>query len=87
MIFLTYLLGNYQFFLDYTQLILLKMFKISASAYIVTGFYNIVFIIADLKNNIKIKILNLGLVIIFEAVIVFLYILSNSIIVLTQTVN
>jgi len=87
MIFFTYLIGNYQYFLDFTQLILLKIFKISAFAFIITGFYNIVFLIVNFKKSISKAIVNLGLVIIAEAIIVILYILTNSVIVVTQTVN
>jgi len=87
MIFLTYLVGNYQYFLDFTQLVLLKMFKVVSLVFIITGFYYIVFLVTEFKKNIRKNIIDLGLVIIAEIIIVILYILTNTIIVVTQTVN
>ena len=87
MIFLTYLVGNYQYFLDFTQLILLKMFKVVSLVFIITGFYYIVLLVSKFKKNIRKNIINLGLLIIAEIIIVILYILTNTIIVVTQTVN
>jgi len=85
-IFMTYLFGNYQYFLDITQLVLLKLFKICAFTFIFTGIYYIVFLIIEAIRSKKNKIINLGIIITAEVVIVFLYIITDSIIVLSGTV-
>ncbi len=85
-IFMTYLFGNYQFFLDITQLLLLKLFKICAFTFIVTGIYYIVFLIIEIIRIKRNKIINLVIIITAEAVVLFLYIIANSIIVLSRTV-
>lgn len=87
-VFITYIIGNFQIFLDSTQLILLHIFESISIIFILIGFYHIFFSIMDIINvQSKKKIINIGLIITGELIIISIYILVKLIIVITKTVN
>ena len=87
MVFITYIIGNFQEFLDSTQLILLNIFGYISVLFIILGFYQIIFILIDIiRFKIK-RFINLGLIIFGEVIIIFLYVLVKMITVVTMTVS
>ncbi len=85
-VFMTFIIGNFQEFLDSTQILLLKIFEISAGSFILTGLYHIIltfFNIIDRRPN---AILSMVVMVIGEVVVVSFYILTNIIFAVTRTV-
>ncbi len=85
-IFITFLIGNPQEFLDSTQLLLLRIFEISAAAFIITGVYNIIFTVSSIINRRSYAVLSLGIILSGEAIVISFYILSNLIYAVTESV-
>ena len=87
LVFITYLIGNFQKFLDSTQLLLLNIFGIIALFFIIVALYHMVFTIIDIIKFKSGKFIALGPLILGEIIIIFLYILVKMITTVTQSVN
>jgi hypothetical protein len=86
-IFITYSIGNFQEFLDSTQLVLLNTFGLISLFFIIITLYNIFFVIMDIIKFKSGKYISLGLLIIGEIIIIFLYIFVKIITTVTLSVN
>ena len=86
-IFLIFLIGSFQEFLDSTQLILLNIFEIVAGAFIVTGIYHIIIISVMMVRSKSRKIISLLITIAGEFIVIFFFLLVNMISAVTKTVN
>ncbi|MCK5674202.1 MAG: hypothetical protein KAH95_12545 [Spirochaetales bacterium] len=86
-VFMTYGIGNFQGFLDSTQLVLLNIFEIIAIILIIVGIYNIIFTtikIIKLKSK---KYIRLGLIISAEVIIIAVYLLVKMISAVSKSVS
>ena len=86
-VFLIFLIGSFQEFLDSTQLILLNIFEIVAGAFIVTGIYHIIIISVMMVRSKSRKIISLLITIAGEFIVIFFFLLVNMISAVTKTVN
>ena len=86
-VFLTFIIGNFQEFLDSTQLILLKIFELFAGIFIMLGIYNIIIIISVMIRFKSFEFISLGITLAAEAVVISFFLLANIIIAITITVN
>ena len=86
-VFLTFLIGNFQEFLDSTLLILLNIFEIVAVTFLISGIYHIIFITAGMIKSKSHAFISLGTTLAGEAIVIFFYLLANMIIEITKTVN
>ncbi len=86
-IFLTFLIGNFQEFLDSTQLILLNIFELFAGIFIMSGIYHIIILIANMIRFRSNAFLSLGITLAGEAIVISFFLLANIIIAVTKTVN
>lgn len=86
-VFITFIIGNFQEFLDSTQLILLNIFEIIAVAFIISGIYHIIFTIVIMIRSGSQAFISLGVTLAGEAIVISFFILSNIIIAVTKTVN
>ena len=85
-VFMTFIIGNFQEFLDSTQILLLKIFEISAGSFILTGLYHIILTFFNIINRRPNAILSMVVMVIGEVVVVSFYILTNLIFAVTRTV-
>lgn len=86
-VFMTFVIGNFQGFLDYTQLVLLNIFDFLAIIFIILGVYYIIYTIIGLIKFKSGKYLTLGLIITGEVIIISVYLLSKMIVAVTKTVS
>jgi hypothetical protein len=86
-VLITFFIGNFQEFLDSTQLLLLNILGLLAILYIIIGFYNIIFTIIRLIKFKSREYLNFGLIITGEIFIIIIYILVKMISIVTISVN
>ena len=87
MIFMTFVIGNFQEFLDYTQLILLNIFELIAIIFIIVGVYHFIFTIFGIIKLKSGKYFTLAFIIFGEGIIISIYLLAKMISAVTQTVN
>ncbi len=86
-VFITFIIGNFQEFLDSTQLILLNIFEIIAVTFIISGIYHIIFTIFMMIRSGSQAFISLGITLAGEAIVISFFLLSNIIIAVTKTVN
>lgn len=86
-VLITFLIGNFQEFLDSTQLILLNILGFITVIYIIISFYNIIFSIIGLIKFKSKEYLNFAIIITGEVFIIAIYILVKMIIIVTRSVN
>ena len=85
-VFTTFIIGNFQEFLDLTQLLLLNIFEFIAILFIIVGVYHIFFLIYGIVQLKSKEYINLGIIIVGEVVIILLYIVVKIIDVFTRSV-
>ena len=85
-VFLTFVIGNFQEFLDSTQLILLNIFEIISVIFIISGIYHIIFTIIRMIRFRSHEFISLGIAFVGEAIVISFFLLSNIIIAVTKTV-
>ena len=86
-VFLTFVIGNFQEFLDSTQLLLLNIFEIVAGVFILSGIYHIIITTAVMISSKSHAFISLGITLAGEAIVISFFILVNMIIAITKTVN
>ncbi|MCK5200650.1 MAG: hypothetical protein KAR21_19985 [Spirochaetales bacterium] len=86
-VFLIFLIGSFQEFLDSTQLILLNIFEIVAGVFILSGIYHIIITTAVMISSKSHAFISLGITLAGEAIVISFFILVNMIIAITKTVN
>lgn len=86
-VFMTFVIGNFQGFLDITQLVLLNIFELIAIVFIIFGIYHLIFTIMGLKSLKSGGYVTLGLILSGEVIIISVYLLVKMISAVTQTVN
>lgn len=86
-VFITFIIGNFQGFLDSTQLMLLNIFELIAIVFIIVGIYHLIFTIIGIIRMKSREYITLGLTIFGEIFIISVYILVKMIDSITQTVN
>jgi len=84
---ITFFIGNFQEFLDSTQLLLLNILGFLAILYIIIGFYNIIFTMIGLIKFKSREYINLVLILTGEVFIITIYILVKTITIVTRSVN
>ena len=86
-VFLTFVIGNFQGFLDSTQLILINIFELIAVVFVFVGIYHLIFTIIGIIQLKSKEYITLGLTILGELFIISVYILVKMIDIVTQSVN
>lgn len=86
-VFMTFIIGNYQGFLDSTQLMLLDIFEFIAIIFIIFGIYHGIFTIIKIIRLKSKDFLTLGFILSGEGIIISTYLLVKMISAVTQTVN
>lgn len=86
-VFLAFIIGNFQEFLDSTQIILLNIFELLAGVFIITGIYHIIIIITVMIKFKSSGFISLGITIAGEVLIISFFLLANIIIAITKTVT
>ena len=86
-VFIIFIIGNFQEFLDSTQLVVLNIFEIIAAAFIISGIYHIIFTIVMMVRSRTQEFISLGITLAGEAIVISFFLLSNIIIAVTKTVN
>ena len=85
-VFLTFVIGNFQEFLDSTQLILLNIFEILSGMFILLGMYHIIVTITLMIKYKSHYFVRLGIIVAGEIIVIFLFLLANIINTITKTV-
>ncbi len=86
-VFMTFVIGNFQGFLDSTQLILLNIFGFTAIIFIIVGIYHIIFTVIGIFKFKSGKYITLIIMIIAEVIIISVYLLVKMITAVSQSVN
>lgn len=86
-VFLIFLIGSFQGFLDSTQLILLDIFEIVAGIFILTGFYHLIIISVLMIRTKSHTFISLAIIVAGEFIVIFFYLLVNMISAVTKAVN
>lgn len=85
-VFMTFVIGNFQEFLDSTQLILLNIFGFTAIMFIILGIYHIIFTIIGIFKLKSRKYLTLVFMISAEGIMISVYLLVKMITAVSQSV-
>ena len=86
-IFLIFIIGSFQEFLDSTQLIILDIFEIVAGTYIITGIYHMIIISVLMIRSRSNKVISLIIAIAGEFIVISFFLLANMISAVTKAVN
>ena len=79
LVFLTFMAGNVQGFIDSTQILLLKLFRVTALIFIVTGVYNLLIDIVVIMRNRRVYSLRVVFTVIGEVLIIVFFIGTTGI--------
>lgn len=86
-VFLIFIIGSFQEFLDSTQLILLNIFEIVAGTFIITGIYHIIIMSVVMIRSKSYKLISLIITITGEFIVISFFLLANMISAVTKAVN
>lgn len=86
-VFLIFIIGSFQEFLDSTQLILLNIFEIVAGTFIITGIYHLIITTVLMIRSGPHTFISLIITITGEFIVISFFLLANMISAVTKTVN
>lgn len=86
-VFLIFIIGSFQEFLDSTQLILLNIFEIVAGTFIITGIYHLIITTVLMIRSRPHTFISLIITITGEFIVISFFLLANMISAVTKTVN
>jgi len=85
-VFSTFIIGNFQEFLDSTQLLLINIFEFIAILFIIVGVYHMFFLLYRIVRLKSKEYVNLAIILVGEILVIFIYILIKIIDVFTKSV-
>ncbi len=86
-VFLIFIIGSFQEFLDSTQLILLNIFEIVAGTFIITGIYHLIITTVLMIRSRSHTFISFIITITGEFIVISFFLLANMISAVTKTVN